>query len=479
MKALLPVFSAGTSYRYMSGRLMGGFRVVAVLATALICSFSAAAQDITLTVEPSTMQVSGTGQTFTLEVRLSDYNNLANFAIPIFYNEAVLEYQSTSKRGQVFTSESYGANCFDVSSGSKGKIQVDCAIQGSGEVTGTDGLAYEVTFQTVGVGASELVFVNMSNTRDGQVVRLGTSGSVGDLSYSAHKAVAAVVSSLPDASFMGIYDDGNSEANFRAPNGTKARLRATATGGDNGGKITTALYEQKPPGGNGATFNDPDGLVTDPALSNRYWELTSSLSGSFAVDARFSYAGLGGIDDPTALRVARRGRAASVSEAWTLVPIAQTTVDPTNQEVQILSTSTMEYGSGQYALVSDESTNPLPVELDSFTGRADGQTAVLTWQTLSEQNNHGFYVERKDGQRWNEVSDLIEGAGNSQTSFSPRGEPRLREAHLPPRPGRPRRRPRNARQASNRGGADAERLHAKERLPKSFPPAGDHRICRA
>ena len=43
---------------------------------------------------------------------------------------------------------------------------------------------------------------------------------------------------------------------------------------------------------------------------------------------------------------------------------------------------------------------PLPVELAGFTGVSDGDAAVLSWQTASETNNDGFYVEQQRGAEW-------------------------------------------------------------------------------
>ncbi|MCA0267723.1 MAG: hypothetical protein LCH53_00635 [Bacteroidetes bacterium] len=56
---------------------------------------------------------------------------------------------------------------------------------------------------------------------------------------------------------------------------------------------------------------------------------------------------------------------------------------------------------------------PLPVELVAFAGRADGTTARLAWTTASETNNVGFVVERRQGDAWAAVSDLIAGHGTT------------------------------------------------------------------
>ncbi|PSQ77751.1 MAG: hypothetical protein BRD37_04370 [Bacteroidetes bacterium QH_8_67_23] len=65
-------------------------------------------------------------------------------------------------------------------------------------------------------------------------------------------------------------------------------------------------------------------------------------------------------------------------------------------------------------LDSVEAAN-LPVELRAFTGRVEGRTAVLEWETLTETNSRGFYVEQQtDDGAWEQVGGLVEGAGTSR-----------------------------------------------------------------
>ena len=57
----------------------------------------------------------------------------------------------------------------------------------------------------------------------------------------------------------------------------------------------------------------------------------------------------------------------------------------------------------------------VPVELLSFEGeRLNDKKAKLTWETASETNNKGFYIERRneDGEEFREVG-FVEGQGNS------------------------------------------------------------------
>jgi hypothetical protein len=65
-------------------------------------------------------------------------------------------------------------------------------------------------------------------------------------------------------------------------------------------------------------------------------------------------------------------------------------------------------------------TNPLPVELTSFTAKLVGKSILLNWQTSTEINNYGFDVERKIGNpdnsnnKWEKV-EFIVGSGNSNS----------------------------------------------------------------
>ena len=63
------------------------------------------------------------------------------------------------------------------------------------------------------------------------------------------------------------------------------------------------------------------------------------------------------------------------------------------------------------------SERTLPVELVSFTGYAVSDGVILNWRTVTEINNYGFQIERKnDGSDsdWEEIG-FVEGAGNSNS----------------------------------------------------------------
>ncbi|MCC6549946.1 MAG: T9SS type A sorting domain-containing protein [Ignavibacteriaceae bacterium] len=54
----------------------------------------------------------------------------------------------------------------------------------------------------------------------------------------------------------------------------------------------------------------------------------------------------------------------------------------------------------------------LPVELTSFTAKAEKGKVTLEWITSSEVNNRGFAIERNTNGTWNEIG-FVAGAGNS------------------------------------------------------------------
>jgi hypothetical protein len=61
-------------------------------------------------------------------------------------------------------------------------------------------------------------------------------------------------------------------------------------------------------------------------------------------------------------------------------------------------------------------TTQLPVELSSFEATPGDHMVRLDWETASERDNHGFYIERStDGENFVRVSGLIEGH-NGETS---------------------------------------------------------------
>jgi len=60
-------------------------------------------------------------------------------------------------------------------------------------------------------------------------------------------------------------------------------------------------------------------------------------------------------------------------------------------------------------------TNPLPVELTSFTAKVVGKNIMLNWQTSTEINNFGFEIHRQTRNKVWENIGFVNGNGNSNS----------------------------------------------------------------
>jgi len=136
-----------------------------------------------------------------------------------------------------------------------------------------------------------------------------------------------------------------------------------------------------------------------------------SLDFGFSTEVRFPVSSFGGINDPTAVTVYRRFTAGSgtFSALSTTVDDGGTSGD-ISDDVLVVSTGFFS----EFVFASD--TNPLPVELMSFSGIEAEGGVRLTWRTASETHNAGFHVERKhSGADWDEIGYV---AGSGTTSES-------------------------------------------------------------
>lgn len=130
----------------------------------------------------------------------------------------------------------------------------------------------------------------------------------------------------------------------------------------------------------------------------------ASLTPGPSTDIHFAVDEFDGITDPSNVVVYRRS--VEGTGAFTALP---TRYDATTDELIAVTT-----GFGEYVFASD--TNPLPVELSSFTASASGDAVALTWTTASEENNVGFDIERStDGEAFVQIG-FKAGAGTTEST---------------------------------------------------------------
>ena len=128
--------------------------------------------------------------------------------------------------------------------------------------------------------------------------------------------------------------------------------------------------------------------------------------GGVTASLQFSYTNVPGISDPSQLVLMRRQRD---SNTWYTV----SATNDINNKIFTLTGVTTYY---EYTIGSN-ATNPLPVELNSFTARyVEAENYVLLiWKTQTEINNYGFEIEKSyDKSNWQNIG-FVPGNGNSNS----------------------------------------------------------------
>jgi len=111
----------------------------------------------------------------------------------------------------------------------------------------------------------------------------------------------------------------------------------------------------------------------------------------------------------------------SQSELWdnckyngTLTGSASTILGLINNYSNWTGSNDTPYDISASAFPTPAITDPLPVELTSFSVSAIKNTINLNWQTATEVNNYGFEIERIKNDNW-EIIGFVQGHGNSNT----------------------------------------------------------------
>lgn len=175
------------------------------------------------------------------------------------------------------------------------------------------------------------------------------------------------------------------------------------------GPLAIATYNQRPYNetfdATPATSGDGTSVTPDLLWDGQYYtiiDIDDVLSG-FEATVCFDVSGVPGIADVQKLVLLTRTFA---NQAWQAL---NTIVNGTEICADITSFS-------QFAVGSNSQFNTLPVELTRFDVAIDGQRALLTWETASETENAGFYVEHRAVETaWNRLQ-FVEGAGTTEAA---------------------------------------------------------------
>jgi hypothetical protein len=175
------------------------------------------------------------------------------------------------------------------------------------------------------------------------------------------------------------------------------------------GTVTVARYTTPPQ----STENIPSEAIVSQYRIVIQIDGASIGSGT---QVRFDTGSFPGINAPSDVDIYTRTTA--VTGSFTRLT---TTLDGTDLVVDVT-------GFSEFVFTSTNPNNPLPVEMSGFTATAEDSGALLLWQTTSEANNAGFYVERRTAQdrAWTSIG-YEPGAG---TTAQPQSY-RFRDAALP------------------------------------------------
>ncbi|MDR3668508.1 MAG: T9SS type A sorting domain-containing protein [Ignavibacteriaceae bacterium] len=129
-----------------------------------------------------------------------------------------------------------------------------------------------------------------------------------------------------------------------------------------------------------------DGGYSLERRSSQYWSYTNTATGSSYNLSIDGSSGQLGINDPSNLRIIHSPDGTTFDLVGTHASGSGTIANRTSIPD---GTSGRFYLGGQ-----DDSNNPLPVELSSFTSNVNGRNIQLNWETKTEKNSNRFEIER-------------------------------------------------------------------------------------
>lgn len=174
----------------------------------------------------------------------------------------------------------------------------------------------------------------------------------------------------------------------------------------------TILLRTNPATSGGLSFERldeiPSGAGLPSGVAPYTWTVTSDLDADPSYDFILETDDVPGITDFQSLMIYK---SEDGGQTWDPIDVEGTIV---RQEGRNLLAAEGLSGFSQFAIGSG--SDGLPVELVRFRAQRAGDTALLRWQTASEQNNAGFEVQhRQESGTWKNIG-FVEGAGTTTST---------------------------------------------------------------
>ncbi len=114
----------------------------------------------TLSFSPSVKSV-GTGETFTIDLRISNAKNLFGFQFDLEYDPNILEFMEATEGGFISRNGNDNKFCVEYKKNESGLVKdIACTRLGSGSVEG-GGVLEKITFRAIGPGTTKLKILNV------------------------------------------------------------------------------------------------------------------------------------------------------------------------------------------------------------------------------------------------------------------------------------------------------------------------------
>ena len=163
------------------------------------------------------------------------------------------------------------------------------------------------------------------------------------------------------------------------------------TGSGSDGYLELFRINTSPQSGNlpGSAESELGSITPSVIYDVHFWQVTNNGLTGITYEIIISLDGVPGIGDPTRLCVFKRS---SSGDDWSDAAAGGATI-AYNAGMNALIISGLSTFS-EFAIGSDGGDNPLPVELNGFSGISTSNGIELSWMTQSETNNQGFILMR-------------------------------------------------------------------------------------
>ena len=178
----------------------------------------------------------------------------------------------------------------------------------------------------------------------------------------------------------------------------------------------TARFLEPPPGEEyyGNLPELMDGILINSLSAQGYWEIEAENIRNSNYTLELQQPDFDGISDPSSIRILKRQ---DYQDDWDMAGSNFSySFDHSSNRYSFIQQDII--GFSDFALGSNFSQNPLPVEWLAFDATPKDQKVLLTWQTATETNNSHFTVlHSTDGLNFRELGHKP-GAGNSNQLLS-------------------------------------------------------------